>query len=58
MKQPHACEWWTLRVTSLAFCLSLNPVVQPEFGLSTAQVFMILEQWVGTGILYQIFCQE
>lgn len=38
--------------------LSLDPVVQSEFGLSSAQVFMSTEWWVGAGVLCKVFCQK
>lgn len=35
MKQTRVCECWTPRVTRLAHGISLDPVVQSEFGLDT-----------------------
>lgn len=41
-----------------AIGLSHNPVVQPEFGLGTAQALVNLEWSLGTGALYGAFCQK
>lgn len=35
MMQTRVCEWRTPRATRLAVGLTLDPVVQPDFGLDT-----------------------